>query len=58
MSDRPQRLRAKPGETTVIVIGRPSELLLFAFGRMADADVQVIGPAEVKEELLGSHTGF
>lgn len=57
-TDRPQRLRAKAGETTVIVIGKPSELLLFAYGRMADADVQLIGPPEVKDELLANHSGF
>ena len=42
-SDRHLRLRAKKGPTTVTLIGRPSELLLFAFGRRADADVQLVG---------------
>lgn len=57
-TDRPQRLRAKAGDTTVIIVGKPSELLLFAFGRMADADVQLVGPQEVKDELLATHAGF
>ena len=56
-TDRRQRLRAKPGDATVTVIGKPSELLLFAFGRMADADVQLVGPPEVKDELLATHSG-
>ncbi len=57
-TDRPQRLRVKAGDTTVIIVGKPSELLLFAFGRMADADVQLVGPPEVKDELLATHAGF
>lgn len=57
-TDRPQRLRAKAGDTTVVVIGKPSELLLFAFGRTADADVQLVGPDEAKDELLATHSGI
>lgn len=57
-SDRSQRLRAKAGSSTVTVIGKPSELLLFAFGRMADADVQLVGEPEAKDELLAQHSGF
>ncbi|MBK8462975.1 MAG: TIGR03085 family protein [Nigerium sp.] len=51
-TDRPQRLRAKPGATTVTVIGKPSELLLFAFGRRADADVRLVGDDDAKAALL------
>lgn len=51
-TDRRQRLRVKPGETTVTVIGKPSELLLFAFGRRADADVRLVGDEQAKAALL------
>lgn len=57
-TDRPQRLRAKAGDTTVIVIGKPSELQLFAFGRMADADVRLVGPQDVIDDLLANHRGI
>ena len=51
-TDRKQRLRAKSGDTTVTVIGKPSELLLFAFGRRADADVRLVGDEDAKAALL------
>lgn len=57
-TDRSQRLRAKPGASTVTIIGKPSELLLFAFGRMADADVQLVGAESDKAALLAEHSGF
>lgn len=57
-ADRGQRLRAKAGDRTVTVVGKPSELLLFAFGRMADADVRLVGEEDAKAELLAKHSGF
>ena len=57
-TDKPQRLRAKAGDTTVVVIGKPSELLLFAFGRMKDADVHLVGPDDVVAQLMAEHKGF
>ena len=42
------QVRAKAGARTVTVVGPPSELLLFAFGRTSDADVRLIGtPGDV-----------
>ncbi|MFT3877982.1 MAG: TIGR03085 family metal-binding protein [Propioniciclava sp.] len=51
-TDRGQKLRVKPGESTVTVIGKPSELLLFAFGRRADADVRLVGDPGAEAALL------
>lgn len=34
------------------MIGKPSELLLFAFGRRADADVRLVGDEDAKAALL------
>lgn len=43
-ADRPDHVvRATKGDRIVTVIGRPSELLLYAFGRSADADVELVG---------------
>lgn len=36
-------LRVKAGASTVTIVGLPSEILLFAFGRQDAADVQLIG---------------
>jgi uncharacterized protein (TIGR03085 family) len=41
-----ERRRARPGEPTARLSGRPSELLLYVFGRQSAADVAVTGPAE------------
>lgn len=35
--------RVRPGSSTVTLVGRPEELLLFAFGRERATDVRVIG---------------
>jgi len=41
-------LRVSPGADIVTMIGRPSELLLYAYGRRDAADVQVLGqPATI-----------
>lgn len=50
-------VRAKPGASTVVVLGRPSELLLFAFGRTRDADVRLVGTDRAVAALVGTHTG-
>lgn len=43
-TDRPdQTRRAKAGTRTVTLVGLPSELLLYVFGRRTVADVRVIG---------------
>ena len=44
---RPDRsLRVTPGARTVTVIGAPVELMLYAFGRRAAADVRLVGLPE------------
>ncbi|MDN5570465.1 MAG: TIGR03085 family metal-binding protein [Propionibacteriaceae bacterium] len=57
-TDVPETLRVKPGGSTVTVAGKPSELLLFAFGRMADADVELIGEPATLAKLTATHRGF
>lgn len=57
-TDVPETLRVKPGSSTVTVAGKPSELLLFAFGRMADADVELIGEPATVAKLTSTHQGF
>lgn len=50
-SGRPERVvRAGSGNRVVTVIGEPSELLLYAFGRRAAADVRYIGLESAVEE--------
>lgn len=44
---------AKGGTPSVTVIGEPLELLLFAWGRQAVADVEMDGPAEAVGAIVG-----
>ncbi|MBN9610051.1 MAG: TIGR03085 family protein [Actinobacteria bacterium 69-20] len=46
---------ARPG---VVIIGPPSEILLFLFGRQAVADVRLDGPADARERLTHARLGF
>ena len=49
---RPDRsLRVTPGARTVTVIGAPVELMLYAFGRRAAADVRLVGLPEALAAL-------
>ncbi|MFV0407230.1 MAG: TIGR03085 family metal-binding protein [Propioniciclava sp.] len=57
-TDVSETLRVRPGTTTVTVIGKPSELYLFSYGRMADADVEVVGETDAVDKLLGEHKAF
>ena len=57
-SDTGQRLMGKPGANRVVVVGAPSELLLFAFGRTRDATVQLIGSDADVAALVDEHTAF
>lgn len=50
-------LRVKPGTSTVTLVGRPSELLLFAFGREKHADVRTIGEQRSVDALLATKRG-
>ena len=57
-SDTGQRLMGKPGANRVVVVGAPSELLLFAFGRTRDAKVELIGSDADVAALVDEHTAF
>ncbi|MDN5726067.1 MAG: TIGR03085 family metal-binding protein [Propionibacteriales bacterium] len=45
--------RVAPGSETVTLIGRPSELLLYAFGRREQADVRSVGEPDAVSALAG-----
>lgn len=47
-------LRVASGEQTVTLVGRPTELLLYAYGRGQVADVRTIGDDEAVERLRGA----
>ena len=49
--------RVKPGASTVTLVGRPSELLLFAFGRDGHADVRLVGEQRSIDALLAAERG-
>lgn len=49
--------RVKAGAKTVTIVGRPGELVLFAFGREEAADVQIIGLPEAVRGLLAAKRG-
>lgn len=42
-SGEPETIRAMAGSETVTVIGQPSELLMYAYGRLDQADVREVG---------------
>lgn len=46
---------ARPG---VVITGMPSELLMFLFGRQPAADVDLRGPADLRESLTHARLGF
>jgi len=50
-------VRAKAGASTVTVIGRPSELILFAFGRQGAADVKLVGEPSSVDVLKRTKLG-
>lgn len=50
-------VRVRPGSTRVTIVGRPSEIVLFAFGRTADARVHLIGPDAQVAALRAGQTG-
>ncbi len=47
-------VRVKAGASTVTLVGRPEELLLFAFGREKHADVRLIGDQPSVDALLAA----
>lgn len=50
----PETVRAMPGSDIVTVVGRPSELLLFAYGRMDEAAAQLVGSDAAIAQLRGT----
>ncbi|MFX4273116.1 TIGR03085 family metal-binding protein [Propionibacteriaceae bacterium Y1685] len=48
-------VRVAPGSRTVTLVGRPSELLLYAFGRRDQADVRTVGEPDAVDELRSGH---
>lgn len=50
----PETIRAAAGAHIVTVVGRPSELTLFAHGRTESARVRLVGEPDAVEQLLGS----
>lgn len=58
-SDRPdQEATVRRGPDPVVVTGRPSELVLFFFGRDQLHDVAFDGPPEAVSRLRAAHRGF
>ncbi len=50
----PETIRANGGTRTVTLVGRPSELMVYAHGRAAVADVALVGEPEAVERLRGT----
>ena len=58
-SDRPgKEATVRRGDDPVVVTGRPSELVLFFFGRTELRDVSVDGPQEAVSRLQDADLGF
>jgi uncharacterized protein (TIGR03085 family) len=51
-------IRARRGNPTARLSGRPGELLLFVFGRCEAADVQLTGPTEAVQAVQGTRFGM
>lgn len=56
--DTGESFRARPGTPNVVVVGQPSELLLFTFGRTRHADVRLLGPDAPVSALVETHTAL
>jgi uncharacterized protein (TIGR03085 family) len=50
----PETIRAQTGTPIVTAVGKPSELIIFANGRAAAADVKLVGEQDAIDALLGS----
>jgi uncharacterized protein (TIGR03085 family) len=53
-SDEPETIRAQSGSQIVTIVGKPSEIVLFANGRTSVADVRFVGEQEAIDVLSGS----
>ncbi|GAB3623230.1 TIGR03085 family metal-binding protein [Mariniluteicoccus endophyticus] len=54
----PESVRVMTGSEIVTVIGRPSELFLFGYGRQAAADVRLVGPDEAVSRISTADLGI
>ena len=50
----PEIIRAQSGNRIVTVVGKPSELMIFANGRTQAADVKLVGEQGDIDALLGT----
>jgi uncharacterized protein (TIGR03085 family) len=53
-----EQVTVRPGEPTARLSGPPGELLLYAFGRQAAAQVEVSGPPEAVAAVRRTHFGM
>jgi uncharacterized protein (TIGR03085 family) len=53
-----KRMTVRPGSPTARLSGPPGELLLYAFGRQAAAQVEVSGPPQAVAALRRTHFGM
>jgi uncharacterized protein (TIGR03085 family) len=53
----PDTIRAVPGASIVTLVGQPSELMLFAHGRTAAAEVKLVGEPEAIDILHATDLG-
>lgn len=51
-------VRVRPGTRNVTLVGVPSELVLFVFGRTANAAVDLFGPSDAVARVREEHTGL
>ncbi|MBA8795202.1 uncharacterized protein (TIGR03085 family) [Friedmanniella endophytica] len=56
-SGEPETIRAQGGSRIVTVVGRPSEITLFAFGRTGAADVTLVGEPDAVDALTSGPLG-
>ncbi len=54
----PQSIRAVSGSSIVTLLGRPSELMMFANGRTAVAEVKIIGEPDAVDVLHAADLGI
>lgn len=53
----PETIRASGGSSTVTLVGRPSELMVYAHGRTAVAEVELVGEPDAVASLAGTDLG-
>ncbi|GAB3704571.1 TIGR03085 family metal-binding protein [Mariniluteicoccus flavus] len=53
----PETVRAMAGSDIVTIVGKPSEMMLFAYGRVDAADVRLVGSDEAVQKLRSTELG-